>query len=159
MARHSSTPWLLLAVAAAGGACATPITLPDDFVVLGGSGEGHRAVTADDARLRVRSLGEPTEGSIEFWSETLRNDLVQQRGYELVGSGEVNDSGGQSGRWLEFATNVRGERVGLLIAVWERRSWLPWLFAPQLQVVEFAAPEPVFGSRVAAVRAALASVR
>jgi hypothetical protein len=155
MARHSLTGSLLLTTLLA-GACKTSITLPNDFVELGDRGEGLRAVTADDARLRVRTLGDPTEGSIEFWSETLRNDLVQQRGYELVNSGEVQDGAGQSGRWLEFATNVRGERIGLLVAIWVRQSLLG---GPSLQVVEFAAREPAFGSRVAAVRQSLASVR
>jgi hypothetical protein len=148
--------WSLLVCTAA---CATPITLPPEFVELRDGGAGYRAVTADDARLRVHDLSEPTEGGIEFWSETLRNELVQQRGYDAVGDGEVRDRDGVPGRWQEFAANVGGERVGYLIAIWVRQPGFPWLGGPYLQVVEYAAREPVFAARRAAVQAALATTR
>jgi hypothetical protein len=136
--------------------CTAPMTLPVDFVVLRDGGDGHRGVTADDARLRLRDLHEVTEGTVDFWADTLANDCVQQRGYELVARGEVKDSNGSDGRLLEFTANVNGERVGVLVAVWVRER----LFGGQfLRVVEFAARHDVFAARLPAVKAALASVR
>ena len=132
-------------------ACAAPIRLPDAFVRLRDSGEGYRAVTSDDARIWVRDLWDPTEGNVAFWTATLKNDYVEQRGYELVDEGDVLDAAGETGRALEFTTNVRGARVGYLIALWVRGR--------TLQVVEFAAPQAAFAERRAAVRAALGTVR
>lgn len=144
--------WLVLTAA-----CAAPLTLPKEFVELKDPGEGYRAVTSDDARLRVREFREATEGDVAFWGETLRLDLVQQRGYEPVDAGELTNAVGV-GRWYEFAANVDGERVGYFVAVWARpASWL--LGSPKLVVVEFAARDAVFRQRLAAVRAALATLR
>lgn len=145
--------WALLACLAA---CTTPpLTLPKDFVALGDRGDGYRAITADDARLRVRTLDEATEGGIEFWSDALVNDCVQQRGYQLVERGEIADREGKAGRWLEFTANVDGERVGLLVAVWVRERWMG---KPCLQVAEFAARSEVFAARLPAVKASLATM-
>ena len=56
-------------------ACAAPMQPPADFVVLKDPGEGFRAITSDDARLRVRDLAEPTKGGLDFWIDTLAQDL------------------------------------------------------------------------------------
>lgn len=148
---------MLLAGLAALASCTTPIRLPADFVELRDAGEGLRAVTSDDARVWVRELWDPTEGSVDFWAATLKNDLIEQRGYQFVGEGELADAAGEAGRWLEFATDVRGVRVGYLVALWVRTRWLQrgcWL-----QTVEYTAAQDVYAARVDAVRAALATVR
>ncbi len=142
-------------------ACAAPLTLPADFVQLRDRGEGWRAITSDDARVRVRDLVDPTEGGVEFWAMTLRNDLVDQRGYEEVGNGEVKNQAGAVGRWFEFVANVQGERVSYLAVIWVVPPTLAWLGIgkPSLRVVEFAAKDAVFRARIDAVRAALPTVR
>lgn len=137
-------------------ACSTPIRLPGSFVQLRDAGEGFRAVTSDDARVWVRRMFEPTEGDVDFWSETLKKDFVDQRGYELVDEGTTKKSDGAEGRWIEVTANVRGERVDYLIAVWIDGSSLSggnWL-----RVVEFAADHEVYQQRVEAVKAALSTV-
>ena len=139
-------------------ACAAPITLPKGFVELRDGGQGYRAVTSDGARLRVRDLTEPTGGGVEFWTETLRLDLVQQRGYQQIDAGEVKDAAGEPGQWLRFAANVDGERFGFLVAVWSHDPWWP-LASNYLRVVEFTAREEVFAAHVEAVQQALATVR
>jgi hypothetical protein len=149
--------WSCLSLLAFAAACAAPMTPPPDFIELQDQGEGWRWITADDARLRVRDLAEPTHGAIAFWAETLRADLLQ-RGYEPVDAGEVRNAAGEAGRWQQFAANVQGERIGYLIAVWVRTSWLPGR-DDRVRVVEFAARDEVFRARIDAVRAALATVR
>ena len=150
-----ASSWFVLAVLATFAAC-TPIQLPQDFVELGAGGDGYRGVTADDARLRVRNLYDSTEGSVDFWADTLSNDCVQQRGYELVDRGELKDRDGASGRWLQFAANAGGEKVGLYIAIWVRPRLLR---KDYLQVAEFVARDAVFTARLPAVRQALATLR
>ena len=147
----------LLAVAVTAIACATPIQLPAAFVELGDSGEGYRAITSDDARIWVRELYDPTPGNVEFWAGSLERDFVQERGYELLGKGDVKNFANRDGRWLEFSTNVRGVRVDYLVAVWVDTTWFGsgnWI-----HVVEFAANHDVYSERIESVRAALASVR
>ncbi len=143
---------LLLALFAAG--CATPIDLPTDFVRINDA--EFAAVTADDARLQIRELHDPNEADLKFWAEVVRHDFVDQRGYEIVGEGEVADRDGVPGHWFECATNVGGERVGYLVAVWADGAF--WS-GTNLFVVEYAARHEVFAARLQAVRAALATVR
>ena len=116
-----SLPLVALLLAAA---CAAPMRPPADFVVLQDAGEGFRAITSDDARLRVRDLAEPTKGGLDFWTDTLAQDLVA-RGYERKDQGEVKNAAGRTGRWLAFAANVQGEKVGYLVAVWVVEPTLP----------------------------------
>jgi hypothetical protein len=132
-------------------ACAAPMQAPPLFVELRDAGGGFRAVTSDDARLWVRDFRDPTTASIEFWAEALRQDFVQQRGYQWVDSGEVKNQEGAVGRWLELATEVDGERFGYLIAL--------WVDGNRVRVVEFTARADVFALRLPAVRQALATVR
>jgi hypothetical protein len=147
---------LLFAVAAFAAACAAPMRPPADFVVLKDPGEGFRAITSDDARLRVRDLADPTVGTLAFWIDTLKQDLVA-RGYELKDEGEAKNADGGAGRWLSFAANVQGEKVGYLVAVWQVDASLPWR-KPALRVAEFAAAYAVFEARLPAVKEALATV-
>ncbi|MCB9878076.1 MAG: hypothetical protein H6835_10785 [Planctomycetes bacterium] len=140
-------------------ACAAPLQLPEGFVELEDAGYGYRAVTSDDARLWLRELRDPTEGEIEFWAEALQRDLVEERGYELVASGDLQDASGAGGRWLEATSNVRGQRIDYLVALWcRKRSW--WLGGGEdLLVAEFAAGAEVYARRLAQVKAALSTVR
>lgn len=147
----------LIVVALTAMACATPITLPSSFVALGDAGEGYRAITSDGARVWVRKLYDPTPGNVDFWAGSMERDFVQERGYELLNKGAVNNFANQDGRCMEFSANVRGKRVDYLVAVWSDRKWLgkgDWI-----QVVEFAASHDVYVERIESIRAALATVR
>lgn len=132
------------------------VTLPKDFVQLGSAGEGTRAVTSDDARLWVRDLWDATPGSVDFWIQTLENDYVE-RGYEVLGRGEVKSRDGEVGRSLELVANVSGQRVGYFVALWVGRHWL--YSGSELRVVEFAAREAVYAARIDSIRAAMADLR
>lgn len=150
--------WFLFALLSLMAACATPpITPPPEFVELKDPGEGYRAVTADDARLRVRNLDDETAADAKFWAGTLRSDLAQ-RGYEAVGEGAIADQTGVQGQWLEWVANEQGERVGYLVAVWPRTKGLVWP-RPYLQVVEFMARDAIYKQRIDAVKKALGSVQ
>lgn len=144
----------LLALFAAG--CAAPIELPKDFVRVH-DGRGFAAVTADEARVSVRELYDASAAPLDFWAEALRRDFVEQRGYEIVGEGETRDRDGVAGRWFECVTNLNGERIGYLVAVWADGSF--WFSGTNLFVVELAARQEVFAARVEAVRQALSTVR
>jgi hypothetical protein len=69
-----------LSTALFAAACAAPMQPPADFVVLKDPGEGFRAITSDDARLRVRDLAEPTKGGLDFWVDTLAQPVASAAG-------------------------------------------------------------------------------
>ena len=144
---------LLLALAFTAAACATPIELSRDFVALAGhdSGSDFRAVTGDDARVWLRRFDDPNEADLAFWAQALEHDFERQRGYDIVGKGDVMDADKNRGRWFECTANVDGERIGYLIAVWAGDG--------EVLVVEFAARGDVFAERVNSVRRALRTVR
>lgn len=141
---------LLCALLALAASCSVTMDLPQDFLRLETTGD-LKAVSGDDARIWVREFETPDEAPLAFWVEALRHDLVQQRGYDLIAEGDVEDGDGRAGRWFECAANVRGERIGYLIAVWTR--------ADTVRVAEFAARAEVFAARRDAIRKAFATVR
>lgn len=89
--------------------CATRMHLPDAFLEL--KGNGYRAVTADDARVWVRTFDAPGEGNAEFWSKTLEEELARNRGYKVVKQGNCRDADGHDGRWLECTARRQSLRV------------------------------------------------
>ena len=138
-------------------ACATPIELPSSFVELGDGGDGFRAMTSDDARVWVRTMTDPSPGDVDFWAETLKRDLVEQRGYEFVSACDVENAAGESGRCLELVANHRGQRVDYMIAIWARdRAW-PWS-GKEIRLVEFAAEHEAYERRIDAMREAMSTV-
>lgn len=140
-------------------ACTAPMKVPEGFSQLRDA-DGFVARAADDGVLRLRQVWDPTEGSeAAFWLQALRTDFVGQRGYVETGTGEVADADGVTGHWIECTANVRGEKVGYLAAVWARRGGLFGPRWPYLQVVEFAAREPAYSARIAAVKKSLSTVR
>lgn len=139
---------LLLCVAASG--CATArMDLPKDFLELEGRHD-FQAVTADDARVWIRRFTDRNEAPLAFWIGVLEHEFTTKRGYEVQKQGDVSASLG-AGKWFECAANVRGERIGYLVAVWASGS--------DITVVEFVARAEVFATRVDDVRAALTTVR
>jgi hypothetical protein len=149
---------LVFACLALLAACAAPLTLPKEFVELRDAGDGYRAITSDDARLRVRDMSDETPGGVEFWAETLRADLLQ-RGYEAVDAGDVSNVEGATGKWFQFVANVQGERNGYFVALWVLEGNPLLLTKRRVRLVEFTAREDVFTARLPAVRASLATVR
>jgi len=144
--RATAAAFLLVAT----GACHLPVQLPPDFVQLDDY-DDFTAVTGDDARFCIREFEDPHEAPLAFWAQAVEFDFTQQRGYELVGKGQVNNRSGRGGVWIECAANVAGERIGYLVAV--------WVDGTDVQVAEFAARAEVFKARVEGVRAALTTVR
>ena len=152
--RGAALLWLVLFAS-----CVAPIQLPSEFAAQRASGGEFLAATADEAVLRVRDVDDPTMGSnAQFWVAARRNDFVEQRGYVEVAKGEVADSAGVMGQWIEFTANVRGERVEYLAAMWSRQGGFLGLGSAYVQVVEFAARGAAYAARVEAVKAALMTV-
>ena len=141
---------LLVVLASFAAGCSVSMQLPKDFLELR-DGDELQAVTGDDARLWARVFEVDHAASLAFWSEAVEHDFVHQRGYEVVGRGAIEGKRSAAGVWWECAANVRGERIGYLLAL--------WVAGDEVRVVEFAARAEVFAARLDAVKQALPSVR
>jgi hypothetical protein len=143
------------------GACKIAMRLPAEFLQLEHA-VGYQAVTADDARVWVRQFADPDEGSVDFWTGALKEDLLRNRGYQLVDQGTVRDAAGREGRWLQCTATVDGERFGYLSAVFVLPGgWFSshGLFTDnKVRVCEFTAREELFARHLEAVRAAIATL-
>lgn len=138
--------------------CSMHMDVPADFLRLEGEERGDvRAVTADGARIWVREFPVADQAELSFWVEAVRSELVDTRGYELVGTSEVEDAAGREGRAIEAATTVAGERCGYLLAVFVLEGGV--FTADAVRTVEFTARKDAFDAQVAAVRAAIATLR
>lgn len=140
----------LVVLASLASACSVSMQLPKDFLELE-DGDELKAVTGDDARVWARVFEDDHEASLAFWAAAVEHDLVQQRGYDLVAKGELEGKRSAAGTWFECAANVRGERIGYLLAL--------WVAGDEVRVVEFTARAEVFAARVEAVKKALPTVR
>src|SRR5262249_13011872 len=130
-----------------GAGCATSMSLPGEFLQLP-NGNGYRAVTADDARVWVRTFAIPDDGNAEFWGRTLEEELSRNRGYQVVKRGDCRDGDGHEGRWFECTAQADGESTGYLVAVFLLpKSFLykiVGLWGPKVCVCEYGAREAVF---------------
>ena len=82
----SFLPRLLSAAAAfvvvtAGGCATLQMDVPDRFLVIKEEGDSLKAMTPEESRLWVRDFNDDTRGSLTFWRDALRGDLLKGRGY------------------------------------------------------------------------------
>lgn len=137
-------------------ACSSTMNVPTGFVRHEQAAD-YRASSSDRGKLWLRDFDDPDGADLTFCAEAMRHDLVEQRGYELVGEGEVLDADARPGRWLEFQTGIGGEKHGYLLGVWVRPGRL--FGGHRVQTCEFLAPMPVFAARREAVMQALTTLR
>ncbi len=137
------------------GACSISMALPGEFLQLESDGSELKATTPDDARLWVRQFEDRDRGDLQFWAESLKLDLVRNRGYELVEETELRDGEGREGVQMQFALTTQGEPHGYLVAlfVFEATS------ANMILTGEFVAPPPVFEEHLEAVQASLLTIQ
>lgn len=108
---------LLLAVLALAACTATPKTdVPEGYVTLPTRGNEVLAVVAPTGnRMVVKRHTNPPEGTLEFWRDAIRNELVDGRGYELTESqGVAGSSGAPAWEMLCSVTRPEGAYLYLV---------------------------------------------
>jgi hypothetical protein len=123
---------------------------PPGFLVLTKDRREVKAITPDEARLWVREFDDPHEATLAFWGETLRNELVKNRGYVLIGERRVSDQAGREGLELLLETTSQGQAHRYLVTV--------FVVEGRIRVGELVAPKAVFDRYVEDVRKALATL-
>jgi len=91
--------------------CPGRMELPPNFVRLDKDQLGPyvvRGVSADGTVLGLRRFQNPTGGTLEFWGEAVKNELVTGRGYSLEAEEEVTSASNSPGKMLTFSARCRG---------------------------------------------------
>ena len=91
-------------VAAALAGCLHDFNSPPGFVEAdAGYQFEKRAVSADGVVVGLRTEENPEDGTLEFWTTAIRNELTEGRGYELLKEEAVVAENGEPGTLMDFA--------------------------------------------------------
>ena len=135
------------------GGCVS-IQAPKDFLVVDQAVGEIKAVTPDDAKLWVRTFDDPNQGSLAFWSQTLKNDLTKNRGYLLVGEEPIKDQAGREGLAILVETTLQGKPTRELLALFVLPGWPD----NRIRVVELVADKETFERVLPDVKQAIATL-
>lgn len=138
--RLSSSSFAAIAVLASLATGCVSIPLPDEFLTIVNEPSDFRAVTADEAKVWVRHFTASEGGTIDFWRDALKRDLVENRGYLLLEEAEGKDRKGHDARRMLFETQAGGRPHRYLLVV---SAWKGW-FGTEIRVVELVADKTVF---------------
>lgn len=138
------------------GACARlSMELPHGFLQLETPRSEFKATTPDDARLWVRQFTDRDQGDLSFWAETLKLDLIDNRGYVLDEETELLDTEDREGVQMKFSVTTEGERYGYLVAVFV----IDGGSENTIRVAEFIAPRAVFAQYVEVVQNSILTIQ
>ena len=129
----------------------------DGFLIVANHRAEMKAITPDASKLWVREFTVPQKAGLDFWKNALRNDLIDHRGYRLVGEKRVRDGKGNEGWEMAFDVVVQGQPHRYLITIYALDPSF-WRLGNSVRVVEFVAPVATFEKSAAVVRAAYGDV-
>jgi len=112
---------LILTCATILSGCFHTMEAPVNFVSVDRADLGSytvRAVSADGMVIGLRTQDNPKRGTLAFWAEAVRNELVAGKGYNLVKAEDVTAAPGRPGRLMQFAATDRGADFTYLLAVY-----------------------------------------
>ena len=156
MRRQITIMAVLVAAAAAGGCRSFNIETPDAFLELEDQRRAsydYRATTADGVVLAVQSLPNKQNGTLEFWSEAIRNKLRDVRGYALLEETDVRTSRGLAGKQMRFGRDESGQTYRYWVTVFVR----PEGASPKLWVIEAGGLQEAFERRQRLVEQTIAT--
>lgn len=145
---------LLLALGVSGSGCTIAMVVPDRFLVVQDEWGSKRALTPEESKLWVREFDDDSKGTLAFWSEALKADLIKSRGYTLVEEATVKDANGRAGMSMVLETTLSGRPVRELLAVFVVPGW----WSNTIRVVEYVADKDAFATEVEGVRTSLGTL-
>lgn len=136
--------------------CATlQMDVPEHFLVIEEYGDSLKALTPDESKIWVRDFNDDTRGSLTFWRDAVKGDLLKGRGYTLIEETSVKDGLGNDGVALVVETTLSGRPIKELMAVFIVPGW----FSNRIRVTEFVADKAAFDAEIAGVKTALSTLR
>ena len=145
---------ILVAVGAAclAGGCGHAIDTPDGFVTVDQVGEfDTRAVSADGVVIGLRIQDNPEDGTLEFWSTAIQNEITDRRGYELIDTEAVTNEAGTPGTLMTFDAKRETLEMAYMLAVFVDKG--------DVVIAEAGGPADAFVPHQDAIRAALLTAR
>jgi len=143
-----------LALGVSGSGCTIAMVVPDRFLVVQDEWGSKRALTPEESKLWVREFDDDSKGTLAFWSEALKADLIKSRGYTLVEEATVKDANGRAGMSMVLETTLSGRPVREFLAVFVVPGW----FSNTIRVVEYVADKDAFTTEVEGVRTSLGTL-
>jgi len=80
--------------------------VPEGFVEQKDSTFAFKAVAPDGTTIAVRQRQNEEKGSLSFWSEVFKREMVEGKGYRLVDTRDVTSSNGIAGQHFVFEVAV-----------------------------------------------------
>ncbi len=121
--------WTAMAAALSGAmmaaGCVATMDMPDGFVQVKNDGDDlyrMRGVSADGVVCALRTHDNPKRGTLAFWSEAVKNELVSSKGYKLIKSEPVQSRAGRPGTLMTFSAERSGTAFTYLLAVFVSRG-------------------------------------
>jgi len=136
------------------GGCAHTMTAPPNFVAVDKADLGiydYRAVSADGAVLALRSVRNRKEGTLEFWTQAVINQLTAGQGYKLAESESVKSDARADGRLLKLTAQRSGATFRYLVAI--------FISGDDILIAEAGGKEDVLKPRMQEIRGALLSAK
>lgn len=130
--------------------CVT-MQVPERFLVTTRGVDELKAITPEETKLWVRDFDDPDGGDLAFWTQTLRRDLVENRGYTLLSEARIEDAEGNVGVELLLEATVQGRAMRELLVLFVH----PGFFGNRIRVVELVGEKEPFEAAVDEVRAAV----
>jgi hypothetical protein len=99
--------------------CAHSMELPPMFVEVDKADLGgyeFRGISPDGVVLGLQMRDNAKHGTLQFWSEAIKNELTN-RGYKHVRSESITSTSGRQGELLSFSTEKSGQKFTYLLAV------------------------------------------
>jgi len=147
--------FVVVAVGSGTGCATLQMDVPDRFLVIEEEGDSLKAMTPEESKIWVRDFDDDTFGSLTFWRDAVKGDLLKGRGYTLVEETSVKDGYGNDGVALVVETTLSGRPVKELLAVFIVPGW----FSNTIRVAEFVADKAAFDTELAGVKSSLSTLR
>jgi hypothetical protein len=137
-----------------GGCLNLSMTPPDGFLVVAESRLEVKAASSDSALLWVRAFDDRHDGDLDFWTDALFNDYVDNRGYVLIEKNPIQ-AGDVKGEEMFFETNSHGALQKYLVSLFV----VDGVFGSTICVAEFVARSGPFETHLDAVRRAVTTLK
>jgi hypothetical protein len=122
--------------------------VPQEFLVIESGSSELKALSADDAKIWVKQFSDSHQGDLSFWSDALKNDLVDNRGYTLLEEGTATDGTGTEGVEYLFEATLSGRAQRYLLFLFVHPGWM----SNTICTVEYVASKEIFDEHLAKVR-------
>ena len=150
--RYSNIIVALIAIGTVCG-CAPEIKVPDNFVSTGNAYNSiydMRAVSADGVVIAARTVNNPKNGTLKFWTTAIQGELADS-GHKLTDTKSVTSDSGVDGKLMTFSRRNRGQTFTYLVAV--------FIDGSRILVAEAGGEVEVYKAHEEDIESAMLSVR